>query len=94
MGNLFTMLGAFILFGCEITKQNNEYIGDQGYTQLDQGNSKDKQFYESFQESLKNPDSLIFVNADWISSVFNEADGCIPTQRPKLGIYHRCLNTG
>lgn len=64
LGTLFPFLLVFTLLGCQTTNQNNPSLVEQGYTQLDLTNSKDKEFYEEIKKSLKNQGSLISVSAD------------------------------
>jgi hypothetical protein len=59
------LVSAFlILLGCETTNKKNALGFSQEYTQLDQNNPKDKEFYKTLEKSLKNQGSLISVCAD------------------------------
>ncbi len=57
-------LGAFLfctLLSCETTKQNDASFTPLEYSQLDQKNPKDNEFFQALSNSLKNLGSLVSV---------------------------------
>jgi len=62
--HLFTALVFFTLIGCEALKQNDAKVTSQKYSQLDQNNSKDNEFFQALSKKLEKLGSLITVSAD------------------------------
>jgi hypothetical protein len=62
--SLFVALLFVTLFGCETPKQKETATTPHGYTELDQTNSKDEEFFQALKKNLKNLGSLMTVSAD------------------------------
>ena len=68
------------LLGCETFKQDAMSSTPNGYTQLDQNNLKDKEFYLALKNSLKKVGSLITVYANTNElSLYREGKRPYPT---------------
>jgi hypothetical protein len=63
-GNIFGALLFCTLLSCETTKQNDVSSTPLGYSQLDQNNPKDNEFFQALSNSLKNLGSLVSVTVD------------------------------
>jgi len=62
--SLFVALLFVTLFGCETPKQKETSVTPHGYTELDQTNSKDEEFFQALNKNLKNLGALMTVSAD------------------------------
>lgn len=64
VGNIFGALLFCTLLGCETAKQNEASVTPLGYSQLDQSNLKDTEFFQALSKNLEKLGSLIAVSAD------------------------------
>lgn len=65
ISSLFASLLVLSALGCETPKKNEDFsIAQDDYTQLDQANLKDKEFYEALEKSLSHQGSLLSVWAN------------------------------
>jgi hypothetical protein len=64
VANFFGALLLCVLLSCETAKQTDALVTPQGYTQLDQNNSKDNEFFQALSKNLEKLGSLVTVSAD------------------------------